>query len=272
MGNLGLTNPAIPGEITQAGMLVCVSNTYDSYYSKATKPNTAALAAGFRQVGVLAELPTVDVGRETEAVSTGIYGIAQEILFKGYQGKVSFSMYGTEAGLLALGLGVDPIVTAAAGTTYTSTTFDGVTGFTQLSCAASPGAVGTLVQVCAATDVAFSTNFGRVRSVTGSGPYTVILDRILREVPPGTGTVKPVTSVEIPFSGTSPKYYSFCGLVDYPDGRVLQLMFPKVYSSKSLSFGIGAGQDAVKTPIELTALGSMVGGTTVQVGTCLIWP
>jgi hypothetical protein len=269
MGNLGLTNPAMPGEITQAGMLVCVSDTYDSYYPKVTKPDTSALATGFRQTGVLAELPQVDVGRDTEPVTTGVYGIAQEILFKGYNGKVSFTMYGTEAGLIALGLGITPIVTIGTTKTTTAVGTDATTGYTSLTFASDPVfTVGQLVQVSAPANVGFSTNFARVRS---SGTTTV-LDRKLREVPIAVSSVSPVTSVEIPFSGAAPKYYSFCGLIDYPDGRVLQLMFPKVYSSKAITLSIGAGQDAVKTPVELTALGSMVGGSTVQIGTCLIWP
>ena len=271
MGQLGLTNPAVPGEITQAGMLVCVSNTYDAYYPKTTKPDTAALAAGFRQVGVLSELPTIDVGRETEPVVTGVYGIPQEILFKGYNGKISFNMYGTDAGLLALALGIDPIVTVTATVSTTAVGFDGTTGFTQLTFGSAQAGltVGSLVQVCAPANVTTSTCFGKVRSNVGS---VVVLDRILREVPITVSSVSLVTAVEIPLSGTAPKYFSFAGICDYPDGRVLLVAFPKVYSAKSLSFGLGAGQDAVKVPIELQALGSMAGASNVQVGTIKLWP
>src|ERR1039458_9799953 len=112
--------------------------------------------------------------------------------------------------------------------------------------------VGSLVQVCAPANVTTSTCFGKVRSNVGS---VVVLDRILREVPITVSSVSLVTAVEIPLSGTAPKYFSFAGICDYPDGRVLLVAFPKVYSAKSLSFGLGAGQDAVTGPIELQALG-----------------
>jgi len=271
MGQLGLTNPAVPGEITQAGMLVCVSDTYDAYYPLTTKPNTSALAAGFRQAGVLSELPTIAVGRDTSPVVTGIYGIAQEILFKGYTGNISFKMYGTDAGLLALGLGITPVSTVTGTVNTTAVGTDGPTGFTSLTFATSQAAftVGSLVQVCAPANTAFSTCFAKVRANSGN---TVVLDRILREVPITISAVSLVTSVEIPLSGTSPKYFSLAGIVDYPDGRVLLAAFPKVYSSKALSFGLGAGQDAVAVPIELDALGSMAGASNVQIGTIKIWP
>lgn len=269
MSQIGLINPAAPGEITQAGMLVCISNTYDASYPLTTKPDTSVLATGFRQVGVLSELPNIEVGRDTEPVTTGVYGMVQEVLFKGLSGKISFTMYGTDAGLLALAIGVDPIVTGTTSTVATATAVDANTGFTQMTVTAAGLTPGKLVQVCPTADKAFSTNFARVRSNSGT---VVTLDRVLRQAPSATDSVSEVTSVEIPLSGAAPKYFSFAGLVDYPDGRVMLVAFPKVYSAKNLSFGIGNGQDAVKLPIELTAMGSLAGGTTPKVGTIKLWP
>lgn len=269
MGQNGLINPAAPGEITQAGMLVCVSNSYDASYPLATKPDSSALATGFRQAGVLAELPNIECGRDTEPVTTGVYGMVQEVLFKGLSGKISFSMYGTDAGLLALAIGVDPIVTTTAGAVATATGTDAGTGFTSMTVTAAGLTPGKMVQVCPTASKATSTNFARVRSNSGT---VVVLDRVLREAPGATDSVSEVTSIEIPLSGAAPKYFSFAGIVDYPDGRVMLVAFPKVYSAKNLSFGIGNGQDAVKLPIELTAMGSLAGGTTPKIGTIKIWP
>lgn len=272
MGNLGLINPVTPGEITQAGMLVCVSNTYDTYYPMASKPDTSVLASGFRQVGVLAELPNVEVGRETEPVVTGIYGLPQELLFKGVSGKVSFNMYGVDAGLLALGLGIDPVVTVgtAAGT-LSSVAVDNATVHTKLTFAAPPTnvVVGDLVQVCDTAKKGYSTNFAKVVSISVND---ILLDRKLREEETSGANVAKVTNVLIPLGGTTPKYFSFAGITDFPDGHVLLVAFPKVYSAKAMSFGFGSGTEAVKVPIELQALGSLDSTYGVLMGKIMIWP
>lgn len=253
MSQLGLTNPVYPGEITQAGMLVALTDAFGTFYPVGSKPDTSVLAAGYRQAGALSELPTIECGRETEAVKTGIYGIAQELLFKGMSGKMSFKMFGFDAGLLALGLGVQPVVTATAPAVATLVATDAPTGNDVITVAGTY-VVGEQVQVCASTDTAFSTNFARVASL-GSG--TIILDRKLRQAPGATPTVSKVTNVMIPIGGTSPKYFGFAGLVDFPNGRVALVNFPKVYSAKPLSFGLGSGSDAVAVPIELEALGTL---------------
>lgn len=271
MGNLGLINPSIPGEITQAGMLVCISNAYDTYYPLTTKPDTAALAAGFRQVGVLAELPTIEVGRETEPVVTGIYGLPQELLFKGVSGRISFNMYGVDAGMLALGLGIEPVVTCGTPTAGSAIGIDTDTTFTKLTVALATGmVVGATVQVCKDADKAFSTNFAKIRSVSGTD---LVLDRKLREVITDADCkVSVVTDVMIPLGGTTPKYFSFAGVVDFPDGHSLLVAFPKVYSAKAMSFGFGSGTEPVKVPIELQALGSLDSTYGVLIGKIKIWP
>jgi hypothetical protein len=270
MSNLGLINPVIPGEITQAGMLVCVSSQYDTYYPSLTKPDTSALAAGFRQAGVLSELPNIEVGRETEPVVTGIYGLPQELLFKGVSGKVSFNMFSVDPGILALGLGVDPVVTAATGGTTASTITVDDNVKTKLTLAVATGfAVGDTVQVCDSAAKGFSTNFAKIQAIEDT---EVTLDRKLREDQTTGAAVTKVTQVMIPLGGTTPKYFSFAGLVDFPDGHVMLVSFPKVYSAKAMSFGLGSGNEAVKVPIELQALGSLDATYGVLMGKIIIWP
>jgi hypothetical protein len=271
MAKLGLINPVLPGEISQAGMLVCVSRNVGAYYSMSAKPDTSAIESGFRQVGVLAELPQVEVGIETEPVTTGIYGLPAELLFKGVSGKISFNLYGLDPGVLSLGLGVDPIVTTEAGTTTSGAiTADATTGNSVLAVTSAAGiTAGDTLQVCATGETAYSANFGRVVSVASSN---VTLDRVLREKPASGASVKKVTSVMLPIGGMTPKYFSLACLVDFPDGRVGMVAFPKVYSAKPLSFGLGSGQDPVKVPIELQAVGTLDATYGVLLGKIALWP
>lgn len=253
-------------------MLACLSNNYGTYYPTTNKPDTSALAPGYRQAGVLAELPNVEVGRELDVVSTGIYGLPTELLFKSISGKIGMSMFGVDAGLLAVGMGVDPVVTAGTTTTTITAdpTIDAATGNTAVKVTAATGlAVGDMVQVCAAGDVVYSTNMGKILSITGTD---VVLDRKLRETVTSTAHFTQVKSIMIPIGGSAPKYFSFAGLTDFPDGRVAAIMFPKCYAAKPLSFGFGSGQEAVKVPLELQAVGVLDPTYGVLVGKIMIWP
>ncbi len=253
-------------------MLVCVSNNYGTYYPTTAKPNTAALASGFRQAGVLSDAPNVSIGREMTTVSTGIYGLPAEMLFKAISGTISFSMYGVDAGLLALGLGVDPVITADTETTTITAdpTIDVTTNNTALTLTSGATfTVGQTVQVCATTDTAFSTNLAKILTINGTA---CVLDRQLRQDVDTGAKMTAVKSIMIPIGGAAPKYFSFAGLTDFPDGRVALLAFPKVYSAKPLTFSFGSGQSEVKVPVELQAVGVLDSTYGVLVGKIIIFP
>ena len=271
--NLGLINPVNPGEITQAGMLLTVSNAFGTYYPTTTKPSTNALAAGFVQAGVIAELPTIEVGIETTPVTTGVYGLPSALLFKGVSGKISLHMYGSDAGLLALGLGVVPVTTSDTHTTTTSSAIsvDSTTGNSKVTVTSATGfSVGMCIVVDTAANIASSCNIGIIGSITGSD---VVFDRVLRDVSAISGSdFNQLKNIMLPIGGIAPKYRSLAALVDFPDGRLAACLFPQVYSAKPLSFGFGSGQEAVKVPIELQAIGVLDATYGVLVGKIVTWP
>lgn len=272
MSQLGLTNPVFPGEITQAGMLVAVGPA-GTYYDVTAKPDTSALATGFRQAGVVADLPTIEAGIDTVPVPTGIYGLPAAFLFQGMKGSVALPMFGLDAGLLALGLGVTPVTSynvSPSTTTASVVTLDSATGFSKVTVTSPTGiTVGMMVVLDDTATIASSTNFAKVYSISGSD---IVLDRVLRYNPASGQSFKSLKNVMLPIGGTLPKEFSLACLLDFPDGRVAMFNFPKVHTAKALSFGAGSGQDAVKLPVEFQAIGQLDVTYGVLIGKYFMWP
>lgn len=271
MAQLGLTNPVLPGEITQGGMLLALHPTAGTAFPVTSKPDTGSLPAGWRQLGSLAELPNLEMGIETQEVRTGIYGIVQARLFTGVSGKISTSLWGIDPDALSAGLGISPVTSFGVAATTTSGAFsvDSASGNSQVTVSDASGfSVGMPVVVDTTAQVGSSTNIGKIQTIASN---VITMDRLLRQHPASSAAFKQLSNVMFPLGGLTPRQFSLACLIDFPDGRVMLVNFFTVQSSKAMTIPVGVGQEAIKTPVEFSALGRTDATYGVLVGKSYLW-